>query len=71
MLNSVYKDDSDELTCRFKLNFLIHVSWCVSKNTNKAIRDGKYLAMPHSSAWQRSPIKIENILLGSLPTDEA
>ena len=22
---------------------------------NKAIRDGKYLALPHSSAWQRSP----------------
>ena len=22
--------------------------------TNKAIRDGKYLALPHSSAWQRS-----------------
>ena len=24
-------------------------------NTNKAIRDGKYLALPHSSAWQRPP----------------
>ena len=23
---------------------------------NKAIRDGKYLALPHSSAWQRSLI---------------
>ena len=23
--------------------------------TNKAIRDGKYLAPPHASAWQRSP----------------
>ena len=23
---------------------------------NKAIRDGKYLALPHSSAWQRSPL---------------
>ena len=22
---------------------------------NKAIRDGKYLAPPHASAWQRSP----------------
>ena len=22
---------------------------------NKAIRDGKYLALPHSSAWQRPP----------------
>ena len=24
-------------------------------NTNKAITDSKYLALPHSSAWQRSP----------------
>ena len=24
-------------------------------NDNKAIRDGKYLAPPHASAWQRSP----------------
>ena len=24
-------------------------------NVNKAIRDGKYLAPPHASAWQRSP----------------
>ena len=23
--------------------------------SNKAIRDGKYLAPPHASAWQRSP----------------
>ena len=23
--------------------------------TNKAIRDGKYLAPSHASAWQRSP----------------
>ena len=23
--------------------------------TNKAIREGKYLALPHSSDWQRSP----------------
>ena len=23
--------------------------------SNKAIRDGKYLALPHSSAWQRFP----------------
>ena len=27
---------------------------------NKAIRDGKYPAPPHASAWQRSPIKIVN-----------
>ena len=33
--------------------------------TNKAIRDGKYLGLPHSSAWQRSPIKIENFDLFS------
>ena len=26
-----------------------------------AIRDGKYLTLPHASAWQRSPIKIENL----------
>ena len=41
----------------------IHLSWfghfwtwhaCIQK-INKAIRDGKYLALPHSSAWQRSP----------------
>ena len=25
---------------------------------NKAIRDGKYLAPPHASAWQRSKILI-------------
>ena len=32
---------------------------------NKAIRDGKYLALPHSSAWQRPPIKIEHFHLFS------
>ena len=26
-----------------------------TNNDNKAIRDGKYLALPHSSAWRRSP----------------
>ena len=31
-----------------------------TNNDNKAIRDGKYLALPHSSAWRRPPIKIEN-----------
>ena len=31
-----------------------------TNNDNKAIRDGKYLALPHSSYWRRSPIKIEN-----------
>ena len=34
-------------------------SWLLSEscktNNNKAIRDGKYLAPPHASAWQRSP----------------
>ena len=25
-----------------------------TNNDNKAIRDGKYLALPHSSAWRRS-----------------
>ena len=25
------------------------------QRANKAIRDGKYLAPPHASAWQRSP----------------
>ena len=34
-------------------------------NINKAIRDGKYLALPHASAWQRSPIKIEHFDLCS------
>ena len=28
---------------------------------NKAIRDGKYLAPPHVSAWQRSPHKIRKL----------
>ena len=27
----------------------------VQNNLNKAIRDGKYLAPPHASAWQHSP----------------
>ena len=29
-------------------------------SVNKAIRDGKHLDPPNASAWQRSPIKIEN-----------
>ena len=27
----------------------------VMTNLSKAIRDGKYFAPPHASAWQRSP----------------
>ena len=30
---------------------------------NKAIRDGKYLALPHSSAWRRSPPLKSKILI--------
>ena len=30
--------------------------------TNKAIRDGKYLALPHSSAWQRSPFLFRDVI---------
>ena len=31
-------------------------------NDSKAIRDGKYLALPYSSAWRRSPIKINKFV---------
>ena len=31
-----------------------YISW-FNVIYNKAIRDGKYLAPPHASAWQRSP----------------
>ena len=35
-------------------------------NSNKAIRDGKYLAPPHVSAWQRSPPIFERNCQSSL-----
>ena len=36
--------------------FIHHIMTCDNNyNGNKAIRDGKYLAPPHASAWQRSP----------------
>ena len=33
----------------------LHKKGSVHDCNNKAIRDGKYLAPPHASAWQRSP----------------
>ena len=33
-----------------------------TNNDSKAIRDGKYLALPYSSAWRRSPIKINKFV---------
>ena len=43
-----------------KLEHTVHLGHHVGVNSNKnninkAIRDGKYLALPHASAWQRSP----------------
>ena len=36
---------------------LLYISTNMYYMYNKAIRDGKYLAPPHASAWQRSPRK--------------
>ena len=48
-------------TCSIDLLMLVlyrfYTKYCLP---NKAIRDGKYLAPPHASAWQVHPIKIEN-----------
>ena len=36
----------------------IFMAWCTFWHydlLNKAIKDGKYLALPHASVWQRSP----------------
>ena len=35
----------------------------ITHSSNKAIRDGKYLAPPHASAWQVQPIKIEKFYI--------
>ena len=44
---------------RIKLNTIQSIVDLFTKSShhidNKAIRDGKYLAPPHASAWQRSP----------------
>ena len=40
-----------------------HITIAVRNINNKAIRDGKYLAPPHASAWQRSPPLKSKILI--------
>ena len=48
--------EREQNTGRFFKLFLVF-QWSVSIlcKRNKAIRDGKYFAPPHASAWQRSP----------------
>ena len=41
-----------DLHCHLRF---VHIHRLPQYNYNKAIRDGKYLAPPHASAWQHSP----------------
>ena len=55
------KGDHNGLPLLYTINiFGILINWKITLTQyktcqNKAIRDGKYLAPPHASAWQRLP----------------
>ena len=51
--SSIFESEMHHLkqNCDSKLAIYSHIK----TNYNKAIRDGKYLALPHSSAWQPAP----------------